>query len=707
MQRRAIWVATLMVLGGCRGCSESVRRVVPDLAVTPPRLEFGEVKLGRGVERSVVFASASKAAVSIESAELRDVGVAGGATAFHLGEAPSQVDGLSEKSVAITFLPQAVVAYEAILAVRSNDPDHPLTEVSLFGQGATPEISVTPECSPAKKCQGTAVIDPPSLDFGAVAYDSLLQVPEVELPTVNLLNAGHAELELRRVFLAGADPSAFSLPSVRSSLRDGTESLTVEAGTGASVPLRFKPTSEQQASYSAELVFVSDDPVRPEVRVALHGTLKPNEAPRVCVNLVKVRQGDGSGTVLYDTPAHWAVLLSPPDGGYDFTGSREVLPTSVETASVTLSATSDADETHCTTDPEDGRKDPNTGQPTLTFLWQLDTALSSGLAAVKSPNSPTTDVLLPRASGVYVVTLEVTDRQNHTTKTSARFAAVQKRDLSVQLSWVGYAGVDLDLHLVRPSSAADGGAFAGAFSFFDEPPTGLTSGDINGFSRFVVQANTPSYNFDWGDAGTADDPIDFYDESGNGDLVETISLNYPEHDPACAASECRYRIMVHYFRDNRAGVSATPCTVGGGCQDGDRCDCAGSDERCVADVAGSASSPSGQGKCFVAPRPTLKVFLRSNPSPAVTLPSSPGEFVLGAPCQLAYLADVVWPAQGSPGLPDGGPALPRVEPLYADGGTSFTEPLLSRFGVRAPGSRECSREITTQYPIQWFLERPR
>ena len=133
------------------------------------------------------------------------------------------------------------------------------------------------------------------------------------------------------------------------------------------------------------------------------------------------------------------------------------------------------------------------------------------------------------------------------TVVTARFACVIKQDLVVQLEWTGFDGVDLDLHLVRPSAATSVDPFSGAYQFFDAPlPDGgatQTAGDINGYAVKTVLPTIPGANFNWGEPGSADDPSLNLDNTGmsatgpNGDLIENISLN----DQIGRAS-CRERV---------------------------------------------------------------------------------------------------------------------------------------------------------------------
>jgi hypothetical protein len=452
------------------------------------------------------------------------------------------------------------------------------------------------------------------------------------------------------------------------------------------------------------VVIESDDPSRPQVVVSLAGRLRDNLPPRLCANLTRVQPGDGSALIRYDSPEDWAPLLVPPNTGYDFTATRDVQPKSV----VTFSAHSSADTTTCTTDPEDERIG-------LTYSWELIAwPAGSNKPAVAGAGSPTAS-MAPIATGLYELRLQVKDAQDHLSQTTLRFAVALKQDLVVQLSWnavtAASTGIDLDLHLVRPSATTPGVDFAGAFDPFDVADG--TSGDINGYAvSAILGAPGAGLDFDWGQPGAPDDPRLNIDDVGFSGQLENISLNYPENDPACATADCAYKVMVHYYKDARTTGSTGNCQVtnAGGCVDGAACNCP-SGSRCVALTAEKGTAPSGNGKCYVAPQPVVRIFFKSSAVPAEVIPldtlnpQNPVE--VGAPCQLLYIADVIWPAKdGSTGT------APRVVIQGTDPGQPGDEakrlvaPKLARFGIRQTDSLQCSPNTGSGGQDDWYAQEP-
>lgn len=691
---RLLWCCALaFAVTGCN-CKQNVNTVLPSLGVSPAGVDFGPVKVGAMAVRAVKLTARTQTAVNISSVALEGPGAA----AFTLGAAPTQVAPLGEASLTITFKPLALAAYPATLVIASDDPDRPTTRVALAGEGAKPIIEVTPTCEASLDCRGTVTVTPPAIDFGAEPKDRLVPIPETSLPSVVVVNAGPVELTVTKLAVEGADAAAFSFTGA---IEPGGRVLA--ASEGFNVPIRFRPTSEAQTSYSAELVIESDDVDRPQVKVALTGRLRPNLPPVVCANLVRVVPPvSGDGPRDYSSSAEWDALRTPPATGYDFTASRDVRPGDL--AIFSASAPGDATSS-CSFDPEDGRT-------SLTYAWRLVSAPAGGMSVPLAGAMTSQVQLRPVVTGIYVLELSVADVQGHATTVTLRFAVAVKEDLVAQLQWTGASDVDLDVHLVRPS-AATGGTFSGAFDFFSHGASGKTAGDINGYAVRMQQSMPGAgFDFDWGLSGSSDDPHLNVDDTGSGALLENVSLNEPENDPACATESCRYKVMVHYYKDARAHAPSGCFVDGGaGCLDGDVCNCR-STERCVADAAPIGDAGLGAGKCFEPPHPVLRLFFRGSATPAAEIPLDslmpPDQLSLGAPCLMLYVADVEWPAKSARGsLPDGGTPPPIVDAKGADGAGRVTSPVVSRFGWRQTGgSLQCSPDVTLS-GVPWYSEQPR
>ena len=692
MRHAFVPVAVLVAaLSGCK-CGPDVQQVRPSIAVTPAGIDFAQAKVGQSKTASVRLEAQTRTAVTLSSITVEGPAAA----AFRLGTTPTQIESLGNASFTVTFTPTAVAAFAATLVIASNDPDRPTVRVAMAGEGAMPKLELTPECRTTQGCMATVVTMPPSIDFGMEPLSRPSPLDPTRLPTLVVVNVGDVELDVQSMSIVGTDADAFTFAS--GAVPDG--GLKLGASEGFNVPIRFVPTDAMQSAYGANVVITSDDPDAPMITVPLSGSLKPNEPPQPCANLIRVTPPPEVGEAPrdYGSSAQWMPLLVPPSGGYDFRTTRDVRPREL----VTFSALSDAtDVTKCTTDPEDGR----TG---LTFLWRLTSAPPGAQNLALGGASTPQIQLRPIVTGEYTVELTVTDRQGRAVTTSARFSVAVKQDLVAQLEWRGFAGVDLDLHLVRPSSITGTDAFSGTFSPFNEGVSNRTSGDLNGYARRERDANPGAgYDFDWGMTGDLDNPSLNVDDIGDGELLENISLNYPENDAECATASCSYAVLVHYFADARS-TAAPACVVDGGvgCADGEACSC-GQGERCVAESAPAGASPGGSGKCYAAPKPVVKLFFKGSPIAANTIPLAMDEVTLGAPCKVWHVADVAWPARTAIGsLPDGGTPPPVVTVIGADGGVGPITPSLARFGVRpSGGSLRCTSD-STQGTLNWYSRQP-
>ncbi|MBX7115344.1 MAG: choice-of-anchor D domain-containing protein [Myxococcaceae bacterium] len=678
----------------CR-CSDGTNAVKPSVAVTPKQVDFGPVKVGERMIRMITLKSETRV-----SAQISDVRVEGsGAAAFRVDSKPGFIASLGADTLTLSFAPSELAGYVAKVVIVSNDAEKPEQTVTLSGEGAKPIIEVKTECPSAAMCMGTATQDPLSIVYPAEPLNRAVMIDVTRLPSVTLTNEGPVALKVSKIAIEGVDAAAFSIAG------NGmvpSEGLTFEPSAGVNMPIRFKPTSSMKTAYSAELVIDSDDLDKPRVVVALVGTLLPNSAPKVCANLIRVKPADDLERD-YSAKAQWDPLLLPPSGGYDFRLTRDVEPRS----EAIFSAISDAvDMSACTSDVEDGRAG-------LTYQWEV-THVPAGAPSLGISGANTFQATVrPVVIGEYALRLTVTDSQLASTVVNMAFSVAIKQDLVAEVVWPGYAGVDLDLHLIRPSAAIDtADPFSGAFDFFNGPTVAKTSGDMNGYAR-LRQKDVSGFNFDWGDAGTADDPRLSVDDLGMVNQFENVSLNYPENDAKCASSPCRYKVMVHYYADARANPTGA-CTLDGGVgsRDGEAANCPGS-ERCVADSAPIGSPALGSGKCYDAPRPSVRIYLKGNPVPAKVVPlptlMPADQLALGSACQMLYVADVVWPSKTQIGsLPDGGSPLATIEVKGADGTGRVANPSVARFGYRPPGGNAplCSPDSQLGPNVDWFTRQP-
>ena len=646
-------VLSLAVLAALAvSCRESkVQKIAPTLAVDALSVDFGPVKVGTLADRTLALSAANGADVQLNALVLE------GDPSFRLDPPPSSLRGLTSEALTLHFSPTAAGDVAATLIIRSDDELKPEVRVELRGRGAFPRLTLEVGCEASALCEAAVSSSPPRIDFAAEPFVRLRPNDPATLPVLHLRSTGEVPVVINALSLGGADVTAFRFVG-NAALPDG--GLVLAPMQEASVRVQFRPTSDSQQTYTGRAQLETDDPTALVTLVSLAGSLRPNFPPQVCANVARVSP-IGAAPRDYDTPAAWAEVMNA-DGGVDLRATRDVPPR----AEVLLSAFSSTDETSCTTDPEDGRLG-------LSWLWTITSQPTGSTAPVLiNPNSPRA-TLRPSATGLYTAALQVTDSQNNVGVTTVTFEVAVKNDLVVQLDWAGSSGVDVDLHLVRPGAAP--------FSPFAQPDGGRRSGDVNGYA---ATSRPDGGDFDWGFAGTFDDPRLNFDDTGSGALVENISLNGPEGDDACASAPCTYGVFVHGFRDARTDAGVVTCAVdgGAGCLDGESCGCANGTV-CVASSAPAGVSPVGAGKCLSPVAPVVRVFLRGSATPALSVP-----LTLGAPCQMIHAADVIWPMRGS------------------DAGVQVVaRSMISRYGIRA-GGLQCAPD-GPQSGVPWYSAQPR
>jgi hypothetical protein len=608
---RFLYLIAALALVACS--DDRVTKIPPDLAIELQQIDFGIVRVGQPSDFELKLGSESRTAVSILGASIEyAAGSAGGARAFTVLTAPESIEGQGEATLTLRFQPTSAVEYQATLLVSSDDPEEPEIRLKLFGRGGLPSARVFPECQPP--CTDFAVTEePPAIDFGerpALRTDPLGNiVNEPVWPSVIVESAGEMPLRLLRIAIEGDE-------AFRSRQSLDVSGVSIDPLSAQRLEVVFDPQIPK-AEYHADLLVVTDDPVNPEIRVRLDGKLKANQPPQACAAIVEVRQPDGSIDVPHDN-----------QGQPSFGASVQVQPG--ERGLVLLSAFSDhfvpglhpeeqsrGDASLCTTDPEDGRLP-------LAFAWTVVQRPAGSSAEVIGPSMPE-PAFRPDAIGSYLLRLTVTDPQGASASADVAFDAIPERDLAVELSWEGQPNVDLDVHLVKPGPCGD------------SPDCLFTPrGDINGYSW-----SRATDGLDWGEAGQSyDDPRLDFDDQGDGALIENVSLNRPEDDPACATSPCTYDVYVHYFKDWRAASQTAPECPGLPCLEADSCGCA--------ETSAGAGSVCVAGRCVLPARPTVKVFVRptpSNPAPVLTVPLAPDQVTIGGPCFLWHVARITWPSR--------------------------------------------------------------
>ena len=167
----------LIALSGILGCSdytlEKVPHLEPNISVTPAEHDFGALYSGHETgEVEINVTNTGNDTLGID-----DVYLMGPNDIAFSTTLPSQLEPGEDASVTVTYVPETFQTDNARLYIFSDDPDTPLVEIPLSGQGDAPVIAVSPDYH----------------DFGTVFLGC---DDEIE---VTIENVGNANLEVSDV----------------------------------------------------------------------------------------------------------------------------------------------------------------------------------------------------------------------------------------------------------------------------------------------------------------------------------------------------------------------------------------------------------------------------------------------------------------------------------------------------------------------------
>jgi hypothetical protein len=247
-------VAALLALAACG--QDHARRVFPALVPPPERFEFGAAPVLNERRLVLPLANVGRAQLTVESVRVREEG-----TAFRVGALPLEVESGGEAAVDLFFKPGAEREYAATLVVETDDPDRPVLELPLRGEGRTRAVL---ELEPRDLCA------PPD-GFGRTAEGG------ATVRTLTLRSLGTADLVVEGVGFTPDTSPAFSfigstrtpatVPTRGAGGRPGQLQLTVKYAVQAGAP----------DAPRGEVLLRTTDPDQPEVRVPLCGEV--NRAP--------------------------------------------------------------------------------------------------------------------------------------------------------------------------------------------------------------------------------------------------------------------------------------------------------------------------------------------------------------------------------------------------------------------------------------------
>ena len=112
-------------------CEPSLHTVRLSYSPESTSFDAGQVPLGDSVELPLNVVNSGTAPLDVSS-------IISDAAEFSVSPATLLVDPNEAGTVTITFTPAAVGSYTGVLSILSDDPDRPLVEIQLTGEGGSP-----------------------------------------------------------------------------------------------------------------------------------------------------------------------------------------------------------------------------------------------------------------------------------------------------------------------------------------------------------------------------------------------------------------------------------------------------------------------------------------------------------------------------------------------------------------------------------------
>lgn len=222
----------------------------PHLALSPASLDLGGVTVGGSASLATSVGNSGTAPLTV-SAITR---CGGTSTEFTWSpDAPFTVAAGGATMLTVTYTPTSAGADSGCLALASDDPDNPITNLTVQGTGidpAAPQIAVAPQ----------------ALSFGSVTVG--LSADQ----TLTLSNSGNATLT-GTVTRAAGTSAEFTVAPASFSLAPGASQL---------VTATYAPSAV--GADTGSLTVASNDPSTPSVTVALSGTGVAAPAPSIALD---------------------------------------------------------------------------------------------------------------------------------------------------------------------------------------------------------------------------------------------------------------------------------------------------------------------------------------------------------------------------------------------------------------------------------------
>jgi Cep192 domain 4/HYDIN/CFA65/VesB-like, Ig-like domain/Abnormal spindle-like microcephaly-assoc'd, ASPM-SPD-2-Hydin len=242
------------------------------IAVSPARLNFGNVAEGADTAQTITVKNAGAASVTITSAAVS--GAEFGVRGLSL---PVTVPAGQSSSFSATFSPITAGSASGNITLLSNASNSPLA-VPLAGTGVAPLLGATPS----------------ALNFGSVAVGGRSTL------IVNLLNSGSSSIDINRASVTGA---GFSVSGLNLPLR-------LSGGQGVGFSVTLSPAAAGSATGSVSIASNASDPLLVIPLFASAGSFQLVLSP-ASINFGNVKPGAaGSQSVAIENTGTSSVVIN-------------------------------------------------------------------------------------------------------------------------------------------------------------------------------------------------------------------------------------------------------------------------------------------------------------------------------------------------------------------------------------------------------------
>ncbi len=282
-----ILLVPLLLSAACG--NDDVRQVYPEIFYSADELDFGTLPVLHVSTVEPVIGNRGLAQLRISEVEI----VGDDASYFWFEQWPEEIEVGSESSLPLFFQPEEERSYEALLRIHSDDPERPIVESVLSGEGLT---------------VSAIELEPESIYFGLVGEGV------IAIESFRIRSVGTAPLVVETIEIEEGSSLAYK----RVGSWEGP--LTIESGQSIELTVAFMPEVGEEETEGTILV-TSTDPARRVASLSMDASI--NRAPvAVCGDEETLIGAPGDvvtldGTQSYDPDGHeplsyeWEVVRRP------------------------------------------------------------------------------------------------------------------------------------------------------------------------------------------------------------------------------------------------------------------------------------------------------------------------------------------------------------------------------------------------------------